>query len=68
MVLQFETLENFGRFIKSVESGYYANVSTLTIKGNFRPDELQLAQQTCNATLHISGKYVAMDTNNLVAI
>jgi hypothetical protein len=52
MILHFTTLENFGQFIKTVNGGYYANVSTLTVKGNFRPEEIQLAQQILNATLH----------------
>lgn len=51
MILHFTTLEHFGQFIKAVNGGYYANVSTLTIKGDFRPEEVQLAQDTLHATL-----------------
>ncbi|WP_155523203.1 hypothetical protein [Paracnuella aquatica] len=53
MTLHFTTLENFGQFIKTINGGYHANVANLTIKGDFRPEELQLAQQILNATLQI---------------
>lgn len=49
VTLKFKSIESLAIFIKTLESGYYANMPKLTIKGRFTPEAIEFARVSLDA-------------------